>query len=232
MGADFWASFRYRTARQEPRPPHPTPPPVPSAGAMLRSARLQQRIQHPHVLRIVGIYEHGSYPCILLELAEGDVSRWHYRDVDMQAQWKVIRSSAPSGRLGGGGGRRALVGVRHKTPPPPDSPAHASQTHAPNSARGRRSGRNAGLLLITGQLGGERGAARGGGSPRGGEGGGGAGGGGQPKGGRGGAVEWDRRQLQTRTTNPRRHANPRPPRTQSKHVRAHRGSECAVARGR
>ena len=63
--------------------------------AMMRSARVQKGIQHVNVLCILGIQESSSHLCILLELASlGDVSRWQVRDVDAEAQWKVITDAA------------------------------------------------------------------------------------------------------------------------------------------
>ena len=58
---------------------------------MFEAARLQQRVRHPNVLRVLGLQEYGDEPCILLELAEGgDVTDWQTRETTKHRQWKVM----------------------------------------------------------------------------------------------------------------------------------------------
>lgn len=35
---------------------------------MFNAARLQQRVKHPNVLRVLGVFEDSEWPCILLEV--------------------------------------------------------------------------------------------------------------------------------------------------------------------
>lgn len=50
-------------------PPDPAPPPRPEhVKLMFNAARLQQRVKHPNVLRVLGVFEDSEWPCILLEV--------------------------------------------------------------------------------------------------------------------------------------------------------------------
>eukprot|EP00667_Euglena_gracilis_P005391 EG_transcript_5430 len=75
---------------------------VPKAGIkprhkkdMFAAARAQGVIKHPNVLRVLGVHEEGSWPCILLELAEaGDLTEWQVGKVDLRMQWKALTEVA------------------------------------------------------------------------------------------------------------------------------------------
>lgn len=62
---------------------------------MMEAARLQRLVHHEHVLRVLGIHNNASWPCILLELAQGgDVSMWQVYDVERPVQLRVLREVA------------------------------------------------------------------------------------------------------------------------------------------
>eukprot|EP00667_Euglena_gracilis_P003692 EG_transcript_3701 len=64
-------------------------------GEMMEAARLQWLVHHENVLRVLGIYNNSSWPCILLELAQGgDVSMWQVYDVERALQLRVLREVA------------------------------------------------------------------------------------------------------------------------------------------
>lgn len=75
---------------------------VPKAGIktkhkrdMFNAARAQALIRHPNVLRVLGVHEECSWPCILLELAEaGDLTEWQVGKVDRRMQWKSLMEVA------------------------------------------------------------------------------------------------------------------------------------------
>eukprot|EP00668_Euglena_longa_P019955 GGOE01024807.1.p1 GENE.GGOE01024807.1~~GGOE01024807.1.p1 ORF type:complete len:739 (+),score=183.86 GGOE01024807.1:38-2254(+) len=62
---------------------------------MMEAARLQRLVHHENVLRVLGIYNNSSWPCILLELAQGgDISMWQVYDVDRALQLRALREVA------------------------------------------------------------------------------------------------------------------------------------------
>lgn len=55
------------------------------------------------------IYNNSSWPCILLELAQGgDVSMWQVYDVERALQLRMLRYAFPPQPGPGGGGRGGL----------------------------------------------------------------------------------------------------------------------------
>lgn len=68
--------------------------PLSSTDDMMEAARLQRLVHHEHVLRVLGIHNNASWPCILLELAQGgDVSMWRPRSLSQSAESLPLPSS-------------------------------------------------------------------------------------------------------------------------------------------
>eukprot|EP00668_Euglena_longa_P001600 GGOE01001890.1.p1 GENE.GGOE01001890.1~~GGOE01001890.1.p1 ORF type:complete len:623 (-),score=192.86 GGOE01001890.1:488-2332(-) len=58
---------------------------------MFGAARLQSTVSHRNVLRVLGVHDNATWPCILLELAEGgDLAGWQGAVVDRRSQWRAL----------------------------------------------------------------------------------------------------------------------------------------------
>eukprot|EP00669_Euglena_mutabilis_P000852 TRINITY_DN11099_c0_g1_i1.p2 TRINITY_DN11099_c0_g1~~TRINITY_DN11099_c0_g1_i1.p2 ORF type:complete len:285 (+),score=99.72 TRINITY_DN11099_c0_g1_i1:148-1002(+) len=62
---------------------------------MFAAARVQMVVRHPNVLRVLGVFEDSTWPCILLEMAEaGDLTEWQIGKVDLRMQWRALMEVA------------------------------------------------------------------------------------------------------------------------------------------
>eukprot|EP00668_Euglena_longa_P031286 GGOE01040461.1.p1 GENE.GGOE01040461.1~~GGOE01040461.1.p1 ORF type:complete len:1755 (+),score=332.90 GGOE01040461.1:616-5265(+) len=57
---------------------------------MFKAARLQQRVKHPNVLRVLGVFEDSEWPCILLEPIEGgSIADLCLAPMPLSLKWKL-----------------------------------------------------------------------------------------------------------------------------------------------
>lgn len=86
--------MEYRGVNAAAKTPKPGTKPE-HVALMFKAARIQQRVKHPNVLRVLGVYENVEWPCILLEVIDGgSIADLCLSPIPMPLKWKLATELA------------------------------------------------------------------------------------------------------------------------------------------